>query len=122
MPPESYIIFFGSTYSANITLHISIRLSSDKSSVYCDDGKFAMIIYYTKIMFIIESEDVCTIYPISFCKAVMMYYHFLQLCLLKCQACSTIFNVGFNVIFYIEPIWHFTCQEFSFFYSHVVDM
>ena len=34
LPPESDIIFFGSPYSAKITLHDSIRSSADKSSVF----------------------------------------------------------------------------------------
>ena len=34
LPPESDIIFFGSPYSAKIILHVSIRLSPDKFSVF----------------------------------------------------------------------------------------
>ena len=50
-----------------------------------------MIIYYAKIMFIIESEHVCVNYLPRSCQDVMMYHIVLWLCLLKCKAGTTIF-------------------------------
>ena len=43
LPSDSDINFFGSPYSAKITLHVSIRLSVDKSC-FLDDSELAMII------------------------------------------------------------------------------
>ena len=34
LPPESDIIFFGKMYSEKTMLHVIIRLSADKSSVF----------------------------------------------------------------------------------------
>ena len=119
LPPESDIIFFGSPYSAKITLYISIRLSADKSSVFFDDGNFAMIIYNTKVMFIVESEHIFTYHLPCLCWDVTMYYLVLQLCLLKCKTCSAIFNVFYNVIIYINPINQFMCQELGYLFLFI---
>ena len=114
LPPKFHIIFFGSPYSAKINLHFSIRESADKLLHFLDDREFAMIICNTKVMFIIDSKHICSNHLPWFCQDVMMYYLVLQLCLLKCKTQSAVFNVLYNVIIYIGPVYRFTCQKFVF--------
>ena len=38
LPPESDIIFFGKMYSEKTILHVSIKLSADKSSIFLMTG------------------------------------------------------------------------------------
>ena len=51
LPPESDIIFVGNPYSATIILHVSTKLSADKSSVFLITEKLAVIMYNTKVVF-----------------------------------------------------------------------
>ena len=41
LPPASDIIVLGNMHSENIILHASIRLSTDRSSVFFDDRELA---------------------------------------------------------------------------------
>ena len=130
LPPEFAIIFLGTLYSAKIILYINIRLSADISLVFLmirnflDDWELAMVICNAKILFIIESEHVCTNYvPWSFWD-VMMDYVTLWLHLLKCKTWYNFYKI-FNVIYVIYHLAQYMdlhSSSFVFFYTHVINV
>ena len=62
LPPKSDIIFFGKPYSAKIILHVIMRLSADESFILIDDRELAVMIYNTKVVFIVLCKRICTTY------------------------------------------------------------
>ena len=51
---------------------------------------------------------------------VVVYYFLLRLHLLKFKTCSTVFYVFFNIHIDIRPINRYACEQFGFFYTHMI--
>ena len=103
--PASDIIFWGIPYSANIILTALVRFFQS-----FDDGKFAVVIYNTQIVFIIKMEYVCPDYLPWSEGYIMMEDLFLRLHLLKFKIHMTLFYVFFNISIYAGPVHTFMGQ------------
>ena len=105
--PVSWHYFLGYTIFHEYYLNCIGEVLGWQSFQSLDNGKFAVVIYNTQVIFIIKMEYVCPSYLPWLERYVMMYYPFLRLCLLKCKTGGTLFYVFFDISIYAGPVQTF---------------
>ena len=103
--PASDIIFHSIPYLVNIAVTALMRCSADSPCNLLKMGKFAVIVYNTKIVYIIKMEYICSDYFSGTEGYIMMDDVFFWLHLLKFKTCHTLFNIFFDVSIYAVPVY-----------------
>ena len=97
-------IFFGSPYSAKISLTIFTRLSADRLFPFFVIGRFAVVIYNTQKSFTINHDNVCTNHFQWSAWYFIMHCSFSGLHSWELQGCGTLLGCVFYVSTHIDPL------------------